>query len=79
MVGTITGVLNDRLGGPVRRRAILLFAAVLALDSADKGTVGAVAPAVKAAFHVGNTGIGLLAAVGSLVGCCRHSPSRDAG
>jgi hypothetical protein len=39
---------------------------VLALDSADKGAIGAVAPSVKATFHVGNTGIGLLAAVGSL-------------
>jgi len=58
--------LHDRLGsavgGPARRRVVLLFAAVLALDSADKSTLGAVAAELKTAFHIGNAELGMLAA-----------------
>src|ERR1051325_9284776 len=58
--------LHDRLGsavgGPARRRVVLLFAAVLALDSARKSTLGAVAAELKTAFHIGNAELGMLAA-----------------
>lgn len=47
---------------------IVLFAAVLALASADLSTVGAVAPQLEHAFHIGNTKIGLLSSAGLLVG-----------
>ncbi|HUA05954.1 MAG TPA: MFS transporter [Solirubrobacteraceae bacterium] len=46
----------------------MLFGAVLALNGADTATVGAVAPQLESALHIGNTKIGLLASVSLLVG-----------
>lgn len=66
--------LTDQLGGLARRRVIVLLACVLALDSADKGAVGALAPQLEAAFHIGNTQIGLLVTVSSLVGALATLP-----
>lgn len=60
--------LTEKLGGPARRRVIILLALILALDSADKGAVGAMAPQLEAAFHIGNLEIGILSTVASLVG-----------
>ncbi|HEX6498655.1 MAG TPA: MFS transporter [Micromonosporaceae bacterium] len=62
------------LGGPRRTRVILLFAAVLALNSADLGTVGAVAPQLKPAFDIRNTELGLLATVSAGVGAVAAVP-----
>lgn len=56
------------MGGPARARVIVLFGAVLALNGADLSTVGAVAPQLEHALHIGNTKIGLLASVSLLVG-----------
>jgi MFS family permease len=53
--------------GPARNTAFVL-ALVLALDSADRSTLGVLAPSLKSAFHIGNTQIGMLAAAFSLVG-----------
>jgi len=47
---------------------ITLFGAVLALSGADSATVGAVAPQLEHALHIGNTKIGLLSSVALLVG-----------
>jgi MFS family permease len=47
---------------------IVLFGAVLALNGADTATVGAVAPQLERALHIGNTKIGLLSSVALLVG-----------
>ena len=47
---------------------IALFGAVLALNGADTATVGAVAPQLEHALHIGNTKIGLLSSVALLVG-----------
>ena len=55
-------------GGPARARVILLFGAVLALNGADNATVGAVAPQLEHALHIGNTKVGLLSSVSLLVG-----------
>lgn len=66
--------LTDQLGGLARRRAIVLLACVLALDSADKGAVGALAPQLEAAFHIGNAQIGLLVTVSSLIGALATLP-----
>jgi len=55
-------------GGPARARVITLFGAVLALSSADAATVGAVAPQLEKALHIGNTKIGLLSTVALLTG-----------
>lgn len=60
--------LTDALGGPARRRAVLMLAAVLSLSSADVGAVGAMAAQLERAFRVGNTQVGLLVTVSSLVG-----------
>jgi MFS family permease len=47
---------------------ITVFGAVLALQGADTATVGAVAPQLESALHIGNTKIGLLSSVTLLVG-----------
>ncbi len=55
-------------GGPARARVITLLGAVLALSSADAATVGAVAPQLQHAFHIGPTKIGLLGTAALLTG-----------
>jgi MFS family permease len=62
------GELVKRVGGPARARVLLLFAAVLALNGADAATVGAIAPQLEHALHIGNTKIGLLSSISLLVG-----------
>src|SRR5215472_16910900 len=64
----LRGEVVKRVGGPARARVIVLFGAVLALNGADTATVGAVAPQLESALHIGNAKIGLLAAVSLLVG-----------
>ncbi|HZT03205.1 MAG TPA: MFS transporter [Steroidobacteraceae bacterium] len=54
-------------GGPARLQIIAVLAAILAVESCDLGTVSAVSGELKAAFHLGNTDIGLLLAVVSFV------------
>jgi predicted MFS family arabinose efflux permease len=66
--------LGSLAGGPARRRVVLLLAAVLALESADAGTVGAVAAQLERTFDIGNTGIGLLLTVSSLMGAASALP-----
>ncbi len=53
---------------------IVLLACVLALDSADKATIGATAAQLKAALHIGNTDIELLAAASTAVGALATLP-----
>lgn len=60
--------LEDAVGGPARTRVVVLFACVLALESADLAAIGAVAPQLKSQLHVTNTQLGLLAAVSTFVG-----------
>ncbi len=64
----VRGQVVKRVGGPARARVITVFGAVLALNGADSATVGAVAPQLERALHIGNTKIGLLASVSLLVG-----------
>jgi MFS family permease len=64
----LRGEFVKRVGGPARARVIALFGAVLALSGADTATVGAVAPQLEHALHIGNTKIGLLSSVALLVG-----------
>jgi predicted MFS family arabinose efflux permease len=70
--------LRDRLAGavgdPARRRVVLLFAAVLALDSADKATLGAVAAELKPDLHIGNPQLGLLAGATAAVSALATVP-----
>ena len=66
--------LRWQLGGHERMRVVLVLAAVLGLSGADVATVGASATELRAALHVGNTQIGLLIAVSSLVGAAASVP-----
>ncbi|HWE13180.1 MAG TPA: MFS transporter [Solirubrobacteraceae bacterium] len=61
-------------GGPARARIVVLFACVLALESADLATVGAVAPQLEAAFGISYAQLGLLAAVSTFVGALATVP-----
>ena len=56
------------------RVAIFVLASVLALDGADRTALGALAPALKAEFHIGNTEIGLLASAFAVVGALAIVP-----
>jgi hypothetical protein len=60
--------------GPARARVIGTLAAALALNGADTSTVGAIAPQLEGALHVGATEIGLLISVGLLVGAVATIP-----
>jgi MFS family permease len=62
------GQVVRRVGGPARARVVVLFGAVLALNGADTSTVGAVAPQLEHALHIGNADIGLLVSVSLLIG-----------
>lgn len=52
----------------------MLFACVLALDTADLASLGAVASQLKPALHLSNTQLGVLAAVPSLVAAATTLP-----
>ncbi len=62
------------VGGPARMQVVLLLAATLALDGADKGTVSAAAGDLKQTFGVDNTDIGLLVTASTLVGALMTIP-----
>jgi len=64
----LRGQIVEAVGGPARARVIFLFGCVLALNSADTATIGAVAPQLESALHIGNFRIGLLSTVTLLVG-----------
>jgi predicted MFS family arabinose efflux permease len=53
---------------------VFVLGAVLALDAADKTALGALAPALKAEFSVGNGAIGLLASAFAVVGALATIP-----
>jgi MFS family permease len=69
-----TDRLTATTGGPARRNAILLLAAVLALSGADVGAISALAPQLESAFRLSNAGIGLLVTVSTLVGAVATLP-----
>lgn len=70
--------LRDRMqraaGGAARLKVIVLFAGVTALDTADIGTVGAVAPQLEHSLQISNTQIGVIAAVSALAGAVGTLP-----
>ena len=68
------GGLRHRVGGAERLRVVFLLACVLGLSGADVATVGASATQLRHALHIGNTQIGLLIAVSSLVGALASVP-----
>jgi MFS family permease len=70
----VRGHVVEHVGGPARARVIVLFGAVLALSTADAATVGAVAPELKSALHIGFAEIGLLSTVALLIGAIFVAP-----
>ena len=64
----VRGQVVEIVGGPARARVVLVFGAVLGLSGADSATVGAAAPQLERALHIGNAEIGLLSSVSLLVG-----------
>jgi MFS family permease len=60
--------LASATGGPARLKVIVLLACVLALDAADKATVGAVALQLKQAMHIDDVQVGLLVSVSTATG-----------
>jgi len=66
--------LQGAVGGPARLRVVILLACVLALDSADKATIGATAAQLEQALHIGNTKIGLLVTVSTGIGAIATVP-----
>ncbi len=59
----VEGPLEDLVGGRARLHIILMLACILALDAADKATLGAVAAQLKPALHIDNVEVGLLVTV----------------
>jgi predicted MFS family arabinose efflux permease len=66
--------LRTAVGGAARLRVIVLLASVLALDSADKATIGATAVQLEQQLHINNTQIGLLVTVSTGVGAIATLP-----
>ncbi|HET7313388.1 MFS transporter [Salinisphaera sp.] len=66
--------LAQWIGGRQRLQVIVLLASVLALDGADKATVGAIAAPLKSALHIGNIQIGLLVTASTAVGAVTTLP-----
>lgn len=71
---TAVARLDEVLGGPARRQVVLAFACVLALDSADKATIGASATQLESGLGITKTQIGLLLTASSLVGALATIP-----
>jgi predicted MFS family arabinose efflux permease len=59
---------REHLLDDAQRGVVFALACVLALDAADRTALGALAPALKTEFHIGNGQIGLLASAFSIVG-----------
>lgn len=72
--GRVNARVVHAVGGPARARVILLFGAVLALNTADASTVGAVAGQLEPDLHIGNTEVGLLSSVALIVGAVAAIP-----
>jgi predicted MFS family arabinose efflux permease len=66
--------LEAPVGGPANMRVVAVLASVLALDAADKGTIGATAPNLEHAFAIGKVEIGFLLTVSALVGALATLP-----
>jgi MFS family permease len=58
-----------------RRSTLLLVAAALAVDYADRSVVGAVGPQLKSQFHLGNPGLGLVASSFAVVAAVATVPA----
>ena len=66
--------LTNRLGGPARKRVILVLAGVLAMNGANSGAIGAMAAELERSLHIDNTGLGLLVTASSIAGALLTIP-----
>ncbi len=64
----------EQLGGRASAHVVALFAAIFALDSADKGAVGAMAMQLQQGLGISKTQLGLLLTVSSLAGAVGSIP-----
>ncbi len=64
----------EEVGGRQRLRVILVLAAVLGLDYADRSVLGVAAPNIEHAFSIGNAQIGLLASAFAVVSALATVP-----
>lgn len=78
LVGNVAGQVREKVdaaaGGPARRHVIVLLAAILGLDTADKAALSSVAAGLEQAFGIGNTEIGILVSIVSFVGAALTLP-----
>jgi MFS family permease len=66
--------VDSMVGGWARLKVLALLACVLAMDSADKATVGAIAVPLKHSLHIGNIDIGLLVTASTGIGALATLP-----
>jgi predicted MFS family arabinose efflux permease len=66
--------VHGMTGGWARLKVLVLLACVLALDSADKATIGAIAVPLKHSLHIGNMEIGLLVTASTGIGALATLP-----
>jgi predicted MFS family arabinose efflux permease len=74
-VHTAWARLEHAVGGPARRRVVVTLALVLALDSADKATLGVNATQLERGLHIGTARFGLLLTLSSAVGALATIPA----
>jgi MFS family permease len=67
MLHAVIKRLNRVSGGPARSQVVAILALVLALDSADLATVGALAGKLETALRISNGQLGVIAAVPSFM------------
>jgi predicted MFS family arabinose efflux permease len=72
--GRLDRSLERRLGGPARKRTILILASVLALNGANSGAIGAMAVQLERSLHIDNTGLGFLVTASSIAGAVISIP-----
>lgn len=74
-VRAVRGLLERTVGGPARRRVVIVLALILALDSADKATLGVNATQLQQALHINTAQFGLLLTINSAVGAAATIPA----
>ena len=67
--------LREVVGGPARLHIVAVLGCVLALNTADQATVGAVGSELEHGLGIGNTLLGVLAAVAPLMGALGALPA----
>ena len=71
----VVGTHDRAVDSAYRTRLLILLTVALALDYADRAGVGALGPDLKHAFHISNTGFGLVASAFAGVGALATVPA----